>query len=501
MKIVLANPSFKTEINRYYEKYFIRAGSRWPHSGIKRKTQLPHYLPFPFFLAYAAALLLKEGFDVEVIDAVTLDISTQRFKDMIEASKPDILLLETTTPTIEQDLILVREIKNKINTNIILTGTHVTTFALDLMQKTEEIDYILLGEYELTLLELAKRVREDKAIEGLRGLVYRKNGNIISTGRASLIEPLDVLPFPARDIFPTNSAPDIRTYWDGFCQNWPAIQMQASRGCPYNCSFCVWNQVIYANGKYRTFSPSRVVDEMEHIVNKYGAKEIYFDDDDFTINRQFVLSICQQIKQRNLNIKWSCMGDIINLDREVIRVMASAGCIGIKFGVESASKRILNKIGKPVDLDRVRQVAKYCNHYGIKTHATFTIGILDETPDTLRETFIFARGLNVSSIQVSICTPFPGTRLFQEAKEKGFLKNSEWSNFDGKAKGMIGSPYLDNNELEKFHIFFLRWWFISKLFNPSWLFSQFRNLSRTIKGLGLRFFIRQMVTVFEDELR
>ncbi len=501
MKVLLANPPCKQAINRYYEKYFIRAGSRWPHSGIKRKSQLPHYLPFPFFLAYSAALLLKEGFEVEVIDGVALDISIDVFKRMVDEINPDIILFETTTPTIDYDLGLVKAIKKKERPVVILTGTHVTVYSQSLMEEVKEIDYIILGEYEQTFLQLAKRIREGSGAAGLKGLSYRENGKVICTGPSPAIEPLDSLPFPARHLFPKNDRQNIHVYWDGFCQNRPALQAHASRGCPYRCSFCLWNQVVYNNGRYRMFSPSRVVDEMEELIKKYKAKEIYFDDDDFTVNKKHVLSVCREIEKRNLNVKWSCMGDAINLDGELIESMASAGCIGIKFGVESGSPEILARLGKPVDLDRVKDVVKRCNDHGIKTHATFTLGFLEETPETLKETYLFAKSLNVSSIQVSICTPFPGTRLFEEAGEKGFLKDAEWSCFDGKAKEIIDLPLLDSARLERYRVSFLRGWFISKISNPLWMFFQFRNLLRTLNGLGLKFFIKQVITVFEDDLQ
>ena len=501
MKVLLANPPCKESLNRYYEKYFIRAGSRWPHSGIKRKSQLPHYLPFPFFLAYAAALLRNDGFEVEVIDAVALDISLQLFKDMVMEIKPDVILFETTTPTIDYDIALIREIKAKIDTQIVLTGTHASTFGVLLMREVKEIDYILFGEYEFTFLDLSSRISQNKSLDDVKGVIYRNKDEIISTERAPLIDPLDTLPFPARDIFPSNKNPNAKIYWDGFCQNWPVIKMHASRGCPYSCSFCVWNQVIYGNGKYRTFSPARVVDEMEYVIKEYAAKEIYFDDDDFTINRKQVHAICQQIKERNINVKWSCMGDAINLDEETIRLMASCGCVGIKFGVESGSKQVLRQLGKPVDLEKVVRIDDLCYKYGIKSHATFTIGLLGETRHSLEETHKFVKKLNSSSIQVSICTPFPGTRFYEEVKSKGFFKDSSWDQFDGKAKETINYPGLSAKEMEEFRRIIFRSWFLNKLINPLWLFRQMKILLRTMRGLGLRFFVTQVVTVLEDEWR
>lgn len=283
MKVLLANPSCKEDINRKYERYYIRSGSRWPHSGVKLKGIIPHYLPFPFFLAYTAALLKEASFDVYVIDAIALDISEENFLERIQKINPHIIFYEATTPTIDYDLYLAEKIKNFADPIVIIGGAHASFFASQIVKDNESIDFILKGEYEWTLLDLLKSIKEEKANFPL-GVVFRDENKIVDKGYSNSIYPLDKFPFPLRDIFPSNDSPNPTIYWDGFCQERPALQMQSSRGCAYRCYFCLWNRVIYNNGKYRTFSAKKVVDEMQEAMTKYRVKEIYFDDDNFKRN-------------------------------------------------------------------------------------------------------------------------------------------------------------------------------------------------------------------------
>lgn len=501
MKILLANPSCKTKFSKKYEKYFIRSGSRWPHSGVKFNGWPPHYLPFPFFLAYAAGLLLQEGFKVEVIDGVALDYNDEQFLSKINQIRPDIFFMEVTTATIKHDLEIVKDINKRQRVPIILAGTHASVYAAALLKDFSFIDYVIKGEYEFTLVELIKRISKGQDLIGLKGVVFRRENEIIDTGFSTLVDPLDKLPLPARHLFPSNDSPDINRYWDGFCQCWPAIQMQASRGCPYRCYFCAWNQIMYNNGKYRIFSVKRVVDEIEEVKNKFKAKEIYFDDDSFTIDKVHVLSICDEIIKRKLKIKWSCMGDAINLDEEMLKKMVESGCVGIKFGVESGSPKILEKLGKPLNLERVKEIVGLCLKYKIKSHASFTLGLLDETKEDAEKTIKFAQNLNVDSMQISIATPFPGTMFFNNVEERGFLISKDWKLFDGKVSELISYPDLNCTDIEKYRQRGWRIWFLKKLISPGKIMRQFNIFLITLKSLGIRIFFVKLFSVIIDDLK
>jgi len=501
MKIFLFNPLYLFPLDGQLEKYYIRSGSRWPHSGIKRRGALPHYLPFPFFLAYAAACLKKEGFDVVTCDCVAMDMSLEALLSRIEQENPDIVFFETATPTINFDLELAGRIKRKSGSaRVIMGGPHSSVYPEEILASREAVDFVVIGEYEESLAELAVALRDSLPVSAVSGIAYRAEDGVKLSGPRGLIDPLDKLPPPAHDMFPASWLPDPGIYWDGFCQHRPALQMHASRGCPYKCDFCLWNQVMYANGKYRMFSAGRIVDEMERLKKRYGAREIYFDDDDFTIKAAQVGAIADEISARGLKIKWSCMGDAINLSRELVEKMAASGCVGIKFGVESGSTRVLKSLGKPLDLDKAREVVNWCGASRIRTHATFSLGLPEDDMASLKETLTFLEGFNADSIQVSICTPFPGTRFFRRAEKEKLLKTKEWEKYDGKASDVLEHPSVDLGVVERLRARAIRRWLLRRALSPSWVAKQVYYFFRLLRGLGAVFIFSQLRSVIEEEL-
>lgn len=495
MKVLLANPFCTQSISNKYEKYFIRAGSRWPHSGVKKKGTIPHYLPFPFYLAYSAAMLKDSGFDVHTVDAVALDMPEESFLLLLSKENPDLVFFEVTTPTIDYDLKLVNKIKAILPQVVIaIGGAHATTFANQLIAEHSSIDFIVKGEYELALNDLAISLRDK---------VCRPDRGIISKGDCDQrnIESLENFPLPAYDMFPDISKPDPTVYWDGFCQLYPAIQMQSSRGCPNKCYFCLWNSVIYGQGKYRTIEPVQVVDQMEYLVAAYKVKEIYFDDDSFTSSRSHVVEICNELVRRSTGIKWSCMADVAGLDEQLLRIMSSSGCIGVKFGVESGSATVLKNIGKVVDLEKVRKIVSWCRKFNIKSHATFAIGLLDETEADTKQTLRFAQNLGADSIQISIATPFPGTRFYDVLHGRGGLVGKEWEVFDGKISAINSSSYPARGELETLRKRAMLVWFIKTVLVPSSLIHHLQIILRTVRGMGVRNFYRKLSSTLIDEFK
>lgn len=229
----------------------------------------------------------------------------------------------------------------------------------------------------------------------------------------------------------------------------------------------------------------RVVDEMENAVNKYQIKEVWFDDDDFCINKKHVLDICTEIKRRQLNIKWSVMGDAMAIDEEMMKEMASAGCYFIKFGVESGSKQILKNIEKPLSPEKATEVAQWGRKYNVFTHATFTFGLSGETHDTMRETLSLAKKIKFDTAQMSIATPFPGTRFYDKLMQAGHLKQVDWDQFDGTNTCTVERPKLPAMEVEKFRKKAIRSIVIKKAQDPIWWLRYLRRNYILYKNYGL----------------
>ena len=485
LKTCLLNPLFTEPIDRKRERYFVRSGSRWPASYTKEMGRVGRYVPFPFYLAYAAAILERASCPVTVTDAVAENLPVQSVLSFVRDERPDLVVYETTTPTLRRDLGLAREIKAATRAEIALCGPHATTFPREILEEEPSVDYVLLYEYENTLHELVTKKSEGNDLSSMAGIAYRQDREIELQSGYQPIDPLDQLPLPARHLFPDPGRPDTYVYWDGFCQHRPAVQMHASRGCPFRCDFCLWIQVMYQDGKYRTFSPARVVDEMEEAVGRFGAKEIYFDDDDFTINKKHVMGICREIRSRGVRVPWSCMGDAVVPDEEVIEAMSDAGCVGMKFGVESAAPQILERLGKPVDLDRVRQGARWGSERKIKTHATITFGLWEENRETMEMNLSFVKDLDVDSVQFSITSPFPGTRYFREMDEAGRLRSRNWEDYDGSRSAVVAFPHLTLEEIQSFCERAPARWLLAKLRDPKWLIRQASYLFRLAGGQGV----------------
>jgi len=500
MKILFANPPCQIKLRNGEERYFVRAGSRWPFSVKKKREKKLNYLPFPFYLAYAAALLEKEGFLVEGLDAIALNQTEKEFLVQVKQIKPDLILFETSTPTINHDYTLVKKIK-RINKKIVicLAGPHVSVFPKEAF-KGSPVDFVFQREYELAFRDFCLKLREGKSYTQIPGLVFKK-GKQIKINPPQLIEDINQLPFPARHLFPTKELADPTLYWDGFCQFKPAIQMHATRGCPFRCNFCMWNQVMYQNGPYRLFAPKRIVEEMREVQEKYGAREIYFDDDTFTANKEHVLALCREIRKRKLKIHWSVMGDAIVTDEEMVKAMSRAGCLGMKFGVESGNQAILRRIEKPVDIAKLKQFTHWCAKRKIKTHATFTFGLSGETKKTMEDTLNLAKELDVDSVQFSITTPFPGTRYYDEVKKKKLLLARKWEDFDGASQSVVAYENLKQKEVVAYCRTASGKWLKAKMKNPFWVWRQLINLKRLVEGQGIGIVLKRFQRATELMLK
>jgi len=199
---------------------------------------------------------------------------------------------------------------------------------------------------------------------------------------------------------------------------------------------------------YRARSAENVVDEMAYCVDKYQPGEIFFDDDTFTIGKKRVLEICSEIERRGLDVLWTCMGRVDTVDAEVLGRMRRAGCRKIKFGVETGSREVMERIRKRIDLERVPEVFRATRDAGIEVHGTFMVGLPGETRETVRETIELACSLPMDTVQFSIATPFPGTEFFAECERNGWLVTRDWSHYDGRFGSVVSYPQLGKTEIE-----------------------------------------------------
>ncbi len=432
---MLANPPWNVNGRKG-----VRAGSRWPHLKTREEGD---YLPYPFFLGYSSSLLKKNGYQVKLIDAIAEDMSIERFIKKVVEFKPDFILVETSTPSLIHDLKILKKLKEKTNALIAISGMDYTIRQPNFLENKKFIDFVLYGEYEMTLLDLIKHLEDHKNLEEVDGLIFRDKNSKTVVNKARKLVDVNKLPWPDRESVP------IYHYIDSpGAMPLPCAQMIASRGCPYRCIFCVWPQMMYHSHAYRFRDVKDVVDEMEYLVKVLGFKSVYFDDDTFNIGKERMLRFAEEVKKRKLNIPFAIMGRADLMDKEVLLALKEAGLYAVKYGVESADQKLLDNAHKNLDIKKAERIIKLTKNLGIKTHLTFMFGLPGETKETIKKTIEFALRMDPYSLQFSIATPFPGTEYYKELKAKGQLVESKLSDFDGNFKAVIKTKELSPHDLE-----------------------------------------------------
>jgi anaerobic magnesium-protoporphyrin IX monomethyl ester cyclase len=349
-----------------------------------------------------------------VIDAAVLNLNDEQVINDIRQFQPDLIGITTLTPRYRIAHSLATKLKEELDLPILIGGSHVTALPDETM-RNECFDYAVLGEGEITIVELAHALENGDDISAVKGIAYRRGTEIVKSEPQPLVGDLDTIPFPARDLLPPLSKyrPSPAS-----CKRPPQATMMTSRGCPYRCAFC--DRAVFGN-RARTRTARNVVDEMELLVTKYGAREIRFWDDIFNIDQQRVMDICEEILLRRLVVPWTCLARANHMNAQVLDKMAKAGCWQVDYGIESGNQAILNGIMKGQTLEQVERVVKMTRKAGIGVRGFFMLALPGETESTMRDTIRFAKSLDLTSAVFHVTTPFPGTALFEIAKESGEL--------------------------------------------------------------------------------
>jgi len=407
MKTYFINPPFPSKISR--EGRCMIEGSAWG-------TILP-----PISLVSCASIARNAGSAVYFSDCIAENIGILDLKNKIQEFQPDLVILNTTTPSIQNDLKMVNIIKT-LNPDIKvgIIGIHASVLPDETFSLSEDLDYIIKREPEFVLQDLILALRNKKPLDQIAGLSYRLNGKIFHNQPRGFIKNLDLLPFPAWDLV------DISKYKITFTDN-SYLLIIPSRGCPYNCTFC--NSKVYYGQQLRLRSPEKIVDEMEWIQKTFKVNDILFWAESFTVNKKFVMSICREIIRRNLHIRWISNSRVDNIDFEMLKQMKLAGCWMIAFGIESGNQTILDNAKKNITLKQSIEAVRLTEKLGLKISAHVIIGLPGETKETILETLNFVKRLNIDFIQFYCAVPFPGSYLYDLAKKNKWINSDNWSDF------------------------------------------------------------------------
>lgn len=372
-----------------------------------------HFLPLG--LAYVAASLEKAGFSVEVLDNYLLEKSIEELKVELKQRSPTIVGITCSSATYSRCVETAKGIKEALPFCKVVVGGWHPTYEPDSMLRHPEIDYVVIGEGERAMVELATHIiegRDDASLSLIAGIAYRHEGRIVKNAQ-KFIGNLDELPFPARHLLPMHMYDRQIEYLDVK----PVDNMNVMRGCPYNCAFCETKQLW--GSACRGFSPKYVLEEIKHVMTNYGTKGIYFINDNFTIRKKDTLELCALIRQEKIDVEWVCDTRVDLVSRELLKEMKTAGCKTIWFGGESGSQRILDRVNKHVSLEQTEAAFKMCREEGIQTASSFLLGIPGETIDEMNATFKFARKLDPDWCRFNIYVAVPGSSLYREVIEKG----------------------------------------------------------------------------------
>lgn len=389
MKVLLIQPNYK----RIY--------------AYAKKKEITPVFP-PLGLAYIAAFLKKNNIEVRILESNAHDLNHQQISHCISEYSPNIVGITSTTSLIEEAhqiaLLCPKEIK------VIIGGVHASSMPNETLEKFERFDYLVRGEGEFTMLELA----QEKPLSKINGLSYRKGKNIVHNKERPLNENLDNLPLPARELLPMN-----KYFSVGAKQN-PSDYILSSRGCPYQCIFCA-DHLVHGR-KFRFRSPESIIQEVEEIY-KRGARDWDFVDDNFTLISERVEKFCDLMIEKGLNkeMSWRCSNGI-RVDRinpGLLKKMKEAGCYMVSLGIESGNEEILKNMKKSTDLQKVRQAVEWCKKAGIETRGLFMFGNLGEDRKTMQDTIDFAKSLDIETATFHITIPFPNTDYWKIIMKEG----------------------------------------------------------------------------------
>jgi anaerobic magnesium-protoporphyrin IX monomethyl ester cyclase len=357
----------------------------------------------PMGISYIASVLREHDISVSVFDMRLKNYDRERLASIIKKDKPGIVGISSTTFGFNEAINLAQFIKN-ISKDIItvMGGPHASIMP---EESAKFFDYVVVGEGEYTVLDMVNAIEGKEDITKVKGIVYRKDSKTITTPQRPYIQDLDTLPYPAYDLFP------LKDY------NLMILPLLTSRGCPYQCIYCSTYKTF--GRPFRPRSPDNIFAEIKFMMATYGVRRFDVLDDNFAMDSQRVINLCQQIIDNKLNIKWEC-GQGIRADRlneGVLSIMKKAGCTLIAVGIESTSKKVLLSLKKHSDIDKVRKVLMEAKKVGLTTKGFFLIGSPDETYEDFLKSIEFFKDVDIDFPRFGMLVPYPGTELAKWASE------------------------------------------------------------------------------------
>jgi radical SAM superfamily enzyme YgiQ (UPF0313 family) len=404
-------------------------------------------LTVPITLGVAAAVVREAGHEPWLRDYAVSELDREALT--AAAREARLAFLVTTTPSYPDDAAFARYLRSLHQDLVIAAwGTLPTALPERALQDAPELDLVVRGEPEGAVEDLCRlvastagRVRSVQ-FAAVPGVTYRDEaGRLHATPERTKLRELDDLPRAARELM------EVERYTEPSTGR-PYTVVQASRGCPYPCTYCT--VASYHGKKVRRRSPESLAAEVRHCVEAYGVRSFLLLSDLFTADRRWVLDVCAALAREAPGIRWFCNSRADTIDAELARAMARAGCYLVSFGVESASESVQQVIRKPLEREAVHRAVAACREAGIRSYLYWVLGFPGETRETMLETFRFACEADSDFAVFSAAVPYPGTPLYAEAREKGWLRHELWRRYDTADTDALVLEHLAPGELAGF---------------------------------------------------
>jgi radical SAM superfamily enzyme YgiQ (UPF0313 family) len=408
----------------------------------------PGLLYPPIELAHVAAVLEKHGFEVVIHDSDALGLAPDAARDAIVAEKPDLVCVDSSSTSLDQDLALCRGVRAASGVRVAILGSQVTYTPGDVFEH-ENVDVVVRGEPEFTVLEVAQRVAAGRDLRGVLGTSWRGTdaggeSTVVHEPEREKIPDLDQLPIPSRHLLDNDAYrfPGL----DG-----PVTTVKSSRGCPLDCSFCGYT---LAQGlRFRFRSPAHVLAELVDLHRNHGLRHVVFRDPIFTTRKDRVKEICDGILREKLDLAWQCETAVKTLDRALVEAMGKAGCRHISLGVESGNvemqklhcgSKLLDGKKTAIDFAKCEEVFQACRDNGVETRAFCMIGFPEETPAMVEETFDLVERCDPDQVQFCAVTAYPGTPLYKMVRGEKELDYAEMTGF----RALEGNQFMSADAIE-----------------------------------------------------
>jgi anaerobic magnesium-protoporphyrin IX monomethyl ester cyclase len=433
LKILLLNPPFLPKFSR---------SQRSP--GVI-KSGVMYY---PIWLAYATGVLEKSDFQVKLVDAPAQKLTHAHIQEIVETLHPRLIVLDTSTPSIFNDLKVAEEIKSySPDTFITLVGPHVSALPEETLLRSSSINAVAIGEYDYTLRDLAMALDGGDRLDGVSGLCFRdpSTGEIVRNPSRPYIQDLDELPFVS-EVYKRHLR--VEDYFYSITL-YPEVAIITGRGCPYQCTYCVWPQTLTGH-EYRCRSVTNVADEFDFIARELPqVKEIFIEDDTLTVNSQRSTALSRELLSRDNRIVFSA-NSRADISEPVLRSLKESGLRLVCVGFESGDQTILNGIQKGIKVENYKNFREAARKAGVLVHGCFMAGNPGETRQTLQKTLDLALMLNPDTAQFFPMMIYPGTKAFQRAKNEHTLSTEnyqEWLTEEGLHRSILQYKDLSGDDL------------------------------------------------------